>query len=51
MYDLDTLLCFEMTVQELMDAYTAKREYDKKRDYQTEYDEWKTRLEVSFKDL
>lgn len=50
MYYLDTLLRFGITAQELTDAYTAKHEYDKKRDYQTEYDAWKTRLEVSFKD-
>ncbi len=37
MYYLDTLLRFGITAEELTDAYAKKHEFNKKRDYQTEY--------------
>ena len=37
MFYLDTLLRMGISAQELTDAYTAKHEYNKKRDYQKEY--------------
>ena len=37
MFYLDTLLRMGISAQELTDAYTAKHEYNKKRDYEKEY--------------